>query len=247
MEIRYLDFTAFVVAVVSVLMVGCVMDSSKDSIVVEEQEIPRPPEPVAIEAPTEIVVEEPAKPAPEIVVKPEAPTRKPLVEQESVSDLLAKEPMQKEETWHEGVVIDIISSRPDYAVGTIRETKTFRRYKFTTDQRLQRWQNVRFKVNQYSEVIEITMRDANVDGEPDIVVREQGGTSLKRWEDGLRVMEGITERVRHGRNGKTYGFVKVHDGGFRQYEFATGDYFSNYERVEIKLDQEDKVIEIRRV
>ncbi len=227
-------------------MVGCVIDSGKDLVVVEEQETPAPTEPMPIEAPTEIVVEEPEPAVNETPIEPKTDAKRPPAQKESVSDLLAKKP-RGEEVWLEGVIIDIISSKPDYAVGNIRESETFRRYKFTTDQRLQRWQEVRFKVNQYDEVTEITIRDADGDGTPDVQIREHGGTSLKRWEDGLRVMEGTTERIRHERDGKTYGFVKVHDGGFRQYAFVSDDYFSNYARVEIKLDSDDTVIEISRI
>lgn len=229
-------------------MVGCVIDSGKN-VIVEEQKTPQPPEPVPIEAPTQIVVEEPAPPVvDEVVVElPQTPPQELPVEQPSVAHLLARESAAQKEAWLEGVVIDIVTSRPGYAVGTIRDSETYRRYEFMTDQQLQRWQEVRFKVNQYDDVLEISILDADNNGTPDIQVRTRGGTSLKRWEDGLRVMEGRTEMVRHARDGKTYGVVRIQDGGFRQYKFVTDLYFSNGEQVEIKLDQEDQVIEISRM
>lgn len=239
MEIRYLDLTALIVAIVSVLMVGCAIDSGTDLVIIEEPQ-KSSAESVPIEAPSEIVVEEPETSIEsEPQSEPEEVIEAPLKKKVSVIDLLAKKPIEKTE-WLTGVVVEVISSRPGYTVGKIREDDVFRKYKFTTDQLLQRWMEVNFKINQYDEVLEIITLDANNDGIPDIQVREYG-TSLKGWEDGFRIMEGTVANIRHDRNGKTYGIIKVRDGSFKTYGFDTYDFFKNGDQVRFKLDEANTV------
>lgn len=240
MEIRYLDLTALIVAIISVLMVGCAIDSGDNLIIIEEPEAP-PAEPVPIEAPTEVVVEE----APEQV--DEEPLTEPAIEEasperETVSNLLAKKPADKTE-WLTGVVIGVISTRPRYTVGEIREDKTLRKYKFTTDIELQRWTKISFRIDQTDKVVEIISTDADNDGVPDVQVRNYG-TSIKGYEDGLRIMEGTLAKVRHDRKGKTYGIIKVHDGSFKTYGFDTYDYFKNGDRVRFKMDMNNNILEM---
>lgn len=236
MEIRYLDLTALIVAIVSVLMVGCAIDSGNDLVIIEEpQEAPAP-----VETPTEVAVEEP-KPAP-IEAAPASPPIAPPAEQPVVEPAAA--PPKSYDKWLSGTVIDLISTRPSYTLGTIREDNTFRKYEFSTDLKLQRWMKVTFKVNRYDEVLEIISNDVDNDGVPDVQVRNYG-TSIKGYEDGLRVMEGTLSNVRHDRNGKTYGIIKVHDGGFKTYGFDTYEFFSNGDNVKVKLDVDNHVVEMK--